>query len=200
MSGWPTLLAAGFWAFGRHGAFALPGLVGGAAILAVDGLAARLRGPRWAPFATLLLAVAWPMLRVSQTTHSEPLACLRLAGGLCLLTDGWTIGAGAEVAGTDRTSVRRRAGGLLLGLPYVMVNWSSVRLMIVMLVVVAAGTVAAALVLRWRSVRLEPRRRRRSRRRGGGGGRRGRRSDRRAAAAGWRWTAPAATPSTACPG
>ncbi|WP_432838760.1 hypothetical protein [Dactylosporangium sp. CA-092794] len=114
MTGWPTLLAAGFWAAGWHGAFALPGLVGGAAVLAVGGLAARLTGPRWAPFAALLLALAWPMLRVSQTTYSEPLACLMLAGGLCLLADGWTTGA--PTSARRATGARQRNTGVLLGL------------------------------------------------------------------------------------
>ncbi|WP_432993494.1 hypothetical protein [Dactylosporangium sp. CA-233914] len=90
MTGWPTMLAAGYWAGGWTGMFVLPGLAGGLAILAVAGLAARLAGPRWAPFAAALLAAAWPMLRVSQTTYSEPLAALMLAGGLALLLDGWS--------------------------------------------------------------------------------------------------------------
>ncbi|MEV4511145.1 hypothetical protein AB0K00_19495 [Dactylosporangium sp. NPDC049525] len=96
MTGWPTMLAAGFWAGGWPVVFALPGVIGGAAVLAVAGLAARLCGPRWAPFAALLLAAAWPMLRVSQTTYSEPLACLMLAGGLGLLAAGWSSGASAR--------------------------------------------------------------------------------------------------------
>ncbi|MER7007710.1 hypothetical protein ABT297_32355 [Dactylosporangium sp. NPDC000555] len=114
MTGWPTLLAAGYWFGGWTGMFVLPGLVGGLAVLAVAGLAARLCGPRWALLAAALLALAWPMLRVSQTTYSEPLACLMLAGGLSLLADGWSIGAGARAAGPG--SARRRAAGVLLGL------------------------------------------------------------------------------------
>ncbi|MET7402730.1 hypothetical protein ABZS66_55540, partial [Dactylosporangium sp. NPDC005572] len=93
MTGWPTLLAAVYWVAGWPGMFVLPAVVGGAAVLAVAGLAARLFGPRWAPVAALLLGSAWPMIRASQTTYSEPLACLMLAGGLCLLLDGWTAGA-----------------------------------------------------------------------------------------------------------
>ncbi|WP_433061519.1 hypothetical protein [Dactylosporangium sp. CS-033363] len=89
MTGWPTLLAAAHWFGGWTGMFMLPGLIGGLAVLAVAGLAARVAGPRWAPVAALLLAAAWPMLRVSQTTYSEPLAALMLAGGLALLLDGW---------------------------------------------------------------------------------------------------------------
>jgi hypothetical protein len=87
MTGWPTMLAAANWAAGWQGMFVLPALVGGCMILAVAGLTARLVGARWAPLAALLLAVAWPMLRVSQTTYSEPLAGLVLAGGIFLLLD-----------------------------------------------------------------------------------------------------------------
>src|SRR5439155_26528702 len=87
MTGWPTALAAAGWVGGWHGILVLPALVGGCAILAVGGLAARLVGARWAPVAALLAAGAWPVLRVSQTPYSEPLALVLLAGGLCLLTD-----------------------------------------------------------------------------------------------------------------
>src|SRR5206468_1792171 len=69
------------------GMLILAPIVGGAAVLAVGGLAARLIGPRWAPVAALLMALAWPTLHVSQAAYSEPLAILLLVGGLCLLTD-----------------------------------------------------------------------------------------------------------------
>ncbi|MGI5239944.1 hypothetical protein [Dactylosporangium sp. CA-139066] len=211
MTGWPTMLAAGYWAGGWTGIFLLPGIVGACAVLAVAGLAARLCGPRWAPFAALLLAAAWPVLRVSQTTYSEPLACLMLAGGLSLLVAGWSapasaggrrpavvllglaglvLSAGELVRldmGVDFALVlpavgwwflRRRPGapafvaGALLGgglgyldcryvtLPYIEVNWSSVRLMIVLLVASVIGTVAGVVALRRRPLRLGPARRR----------------------------------------
>ncbi|MFB9179749.1 hypothetical protein ACFFX1_16545 [Dactylosporangium sucinum] len=114
MTGWPTMLAAAFWLDGWPGMFVLPAVVGGAAVFAVAGLAARLCGARWAAPAALLLALAWPMLRVSQTTYSEPLACLMLAGGISLLIDGWSVAAGRTRSRTD-ASVRRDAG-VLLGL------------------------------------------------------------------------------------
>jgi hypothetical protein len=87
MTGWPTLVAAAHWVAGWTGVFVLPPVVGGAAVLAVAGLAARLIGPRWAPVAALLMALAWPVLRVSQTAYSEPVALLLLTGGMCLLAD-----------------------------------------------------------------------------------------------------------------
>ncbi|MEV4134236.1 hypothetical protein AB0J72_18945 [Dactylosporangium sp. NPDC049742] len=206
MTGWPTMLAAAHWVAGWQGMFVLPALVGGAALLAVGGLAGRLFGARWAPVAALLLGSAWPMLRVSQTTYSEPLACLMLAAGLCLAAGAWNAGVSAD--GPARSAETRRdvgwsmaLSGLLLsagelvrldmgvdfalmipaigwwwlrrrggvwpfaagavvggGLgfldcrfvtwPYVLVNWSSVRLMIVVLVLSPVVTAGLALFLR----------------------------------------------------
>jgi len=218
MTGWPTLLAAGNWVGGWTGMLILAPIVGGAAVLAVGGLAARLIGPRWAPLAALLMALAWPVLHVSQAAYSEPLAILLLIGGLCLLTDvliGTTrrrgpktpagphsdklhgtrriddaalrqhaFAAGLVLAGGELVRLdfgvdfalilpvigylwaRRRpevrpfaigAGiGVLMGVldctlvtrPYVKANWSSVKLMLVALALVAVATAVAALVLR----------------------------------------------------
>ena len=202
MTGWPTMLAAANWVGGWTGMLILAPIVGGAAVLAVGGLAARLIGPRWAPLAALLMALAWPVLHVSQAAYSEPLAILLLIGGLCLLTDvliGTTrrggrvddpalrqhaFAAGLVLAGGELVRLdfgvdfalilpvvgylwaRRRpevrpfavgaAIGILMGvldctlvtLPYVKANWSSVRLMIIALVLMSVATAAAALVLR----------------------------------------------------
>jgi len=232
MTGWPTALAAAGWVGGWHGILVLPALVGGCAILAVGGLAARLVGARWAPVAALLAAGAWPVLRVSQTPYSEPLALVLLAGGLCLLTDVLAAGrpgapaqpgaapqpvepgaaesgaaesgaaesgaarpraravhrqafvaglvlAGGELVRLDfgvdfalivpvlgwwwlsgRPGVRPFIAGALVGgafgaadaafvtRPYVMVNWSSVRLMIIGLAGMIALTVLAVVAVR----------------------------------------------------
>src|SRR5204863_296324 len=69
-------------------------------------------GPRWAPVAALLAACAWPVLRVSQTPYSEPLALVLLAGGLCLLTDVLTAGR----PGAGARAIHRQAfvAGLVL--------------------------------------------------------------------------------------
>ncbi|WP_238013225.1 hypothetical protein KZZ52_28225 [Dactylosporangium sp. AC04546] len=218
MTGWPTMLAAAFWVGGWQGMFVLPALVGGAAVLAVAGLAARLCGARWAAPAALLLALAWPVLRVSQTTYSEPLACLMLAGGISLLIDGWSLAAGRTRSRMDAPArrdtgvllglaglvlsggqlvrldmgvdfalvvpvvgwwcLRRRAGaaafaaGAVLGgglglldsrfvtWPYVQLNWESVRLMVLLLVVAVTGTVVTVAALRWRGAGPLPVRRR----------------------------------------
>jgi hypothetical protein len=87
MSGWPMVLAAGYWLHGWAGLLIMPGLVGCLAVLAIGGLAARLVGPRWAPLAVLVTAVCWPVLHFSQVTYSEPLALLLLFGGLAMIVD-----------------------------------------------------------------------------------------------------------------
>jgi hypothetical protein len=125
MTGWPTMLAGADWVGGWTGLLLLPTLVGGCAILAVGGLAARLVGARWAPLAALLTAGAWPVLRASQETLSEPLAMLLLAAGTCLLVDmvlaTRRTGAGGPLAAGDMAvALHRRIGrhgfaaGLLL--------------------------------------------------------------------------------------
>lgn len=122
MTGWPELLAGADWVGGWTGLLLAPTIVGGFAILAVGGLAARLMGARWAPLAALLTAAAWPVLRASQETLSEPLALLMLTGGTCLLVDlvlaARRTGAGGALAGDTglRRLIRRHcfAAGLLL--------------------------------------------------------------------------------------
>jgi hypothetical protein len=119
MTGWPTALAGAGWLAGWSGILLLPALVGGCAVLAIAGLAARLIGPRWAPLAALLTAVTWPVLRVSQTTFSEPLAFVLLAAGICLLIDvltAATADATGSLVGSRRRAIRLAAfaAGLML--------------------------------------------------------------------------------------
>ena len=99
MTGWPTLLAAASWVGGWTASSCSPRSSAAPRILAVAGLAARLIGARWAPLVALMMALTWPVLRVSQAAYSEPLALLLLAGGMCLLAD--------LLIGTTR----RRGGG-----------------------------------------------------------------------------------------
>lgn len=120
MTGWPEVLAGADWAGGWTGLLLTPAVIGGCAILAFGGLAARLLGPRWAPLAALLAACAWPILRASQETLSEPLALLTLAASGCLLIDwmlaGRRAGAGGMDAGDDALRGRIDRSAFALGL------------------------------------------------------------------------------------
>jgi hypothetical protein len=87
MAGLPMLLAAGFWIGGVSTAVAMGALFGACAVLTFGGLVARLAGPRWAPLAALVLALALPEQFVSRSTYSEPVAQILFLGGLCLVLD-----------------------------------------------------------------------------------------------------------------
>jgi hypothetical protein len=87
MAGLPMLLAGGFWAGGVTMAAAMGALFGACAVLTFGGLTARLAGPRWAPLAALILALALPEQFVSRSTYSEPVAQILFLGGLCLVLD-----------------------------------------------------------------------------------------------------------------
>jgi hypothetical protein len=120
MTGWPELLAGTDWAGGWTGLLLTPAIIGGCAILAVGGLAARLLGARWAPLASLLTACAWPVLRSAQATLSEPLALLALAASGCLLVDlvlaARKAGSGGVDAGEEVLRGRIRRHCFALGL------------------------------------------------------------------------------------
>jgi hypothetical protein len=110
MAGLPMVLAAGFWLGGVSAAVAVAPVLGACAVLTFGGLAVRLAGPRWAPLATLVLALTMPEQFTSRSTYSEPLAQILFLGGLCLVTDALTVGPGG--GGADRGGAGRdgRAG------------------------------------------------------------------------------------------
>ena len=117
MTGWPTMLAAGYWVSGWSGLLILPAIIGGCAIVAVGGLVARLMGAKWAPLGALFTAFTWPVLWASQTTLSEPVAMLLLASAICLAID-WLVVTADPV--TDprlrhRVWLHAFAAGLVLG-------------------------------------------------------------------------------------
>jgi hypothetical protein len=111
MAGLPMVLAAGFWIHGATAAVAMAPILGACALLTFGGLVARLVGPRWAPLATLALALALPLMFTSRSTYSEPLAAILFLGGLCLVVDCLAADgrAGRILAGM---------GGLALGLTF----------------------------------------------------------------------------------
>ena len=128
MAGLPMLLSLGFWAGGAGLAVFWGPLLGALAVFTFGGLAARLVGPRWAPFAALAIGVTIPMQYVSRSTWSEPLALILLAGGLSLWIDSQRTDRGEEDAGSWRSGWRQHArssshvlagaAGLLLGLTF----------------------------------------------------------------------------------
>ncbi|GAB7192221.1 hypothetical protein NUM3379_29300 [Kineococcus sp. NUM-3379] len=107
--GAPALFSLGEWAGGWSGLFLAPAVLGGMAVLAVGGLAARLVGPAWAPLAAATTALAQPVLHAARSTYSEPPALLLLAAAAALLA--------AALGEGHRVRAARLAGGagLLLG-------------------------------------------------------------------------------------
>jgi hypothetical protein len=111
MAGLPMILAGGFWIGGVSAAVAMAPILGACALLTFGGLVARLVGPRWAPLATLALALALPMEFTSRSTYSEPLAAILFLGGLSLVID--SLGATGRAA-----KILGGLGGLALGLTF----------------------------------------------------------------------------------
>ena len=109
MAGLPMILAPAFWAGGVAAAIGMGPVLGACGVLAFGGLAARLVGPRWAPLATLLLALSLPDEFTGRATYSEPVAQILFFGGLCLVIDALDgDGTAARVIGA--------LAGLALGL------------------------------------------------------------------------------------
>jgi hypothetical protein len=128
MAGMPMVLSLGFWAGGTRLALFWAPVLGALAVFTFGGLVARLVGPRWAPFAALVIGVTIPMQYVSRDTWSEPLALIFLVGGLSLWIDSQRTDRGEEDAGRWRTNWRHHSrsvshvlagiAGLLLGLVF----------------------------------------------------------------------------------
>ena len=76
----------GWWAAGAAGAFALPAVAMGFALLALGLLVTRVVGP-WAGVASAAITgVLFPVLHTARATYSEPLAMVTLAAGLLAAT------------------------------------------------------------------------------------------------------------------
>jgi hypothetical protein len=105
MAGLPMILAPGFWAGGVAAAIGMGPVLGACGVLTFGGLAARLVGPRWAPLATLVLALSLPEEFVGRATYSESVAQILFLGGFCLVIDA-----------LDRDGIAARVIGALAGL------------------------------------------------------------------------------------
>ncbi len=118
MPGLPLVLAGGVWLAGLPGALLMAPVIGGCAVLSFAGLVGRLVGARWAPAGALVLAVLMPEQYVSRAPFAEPLIQVLLFGGLCLLADSLTDGAGFGGRGRAAAPAMILAGlgGVALGL------------------------------------------------------------------------------------
>jgi len=127
MTGVPALLAIGGWVAGLSGVLHANAVIGALALLTFAGLATRLVGARWAPFAVLALAFVQPELDVMRATYSEPAGQLILIGGLVIVIDAFIAGGMppyAEPVAEPALAPRLAAesllvGGLVLGLVFV---------------------------------------------------------------------------------
>ena len=108
MSGLPLAIAPAEWVGGLPWLLRANAVVGGFALASFAGFVARSVGPRAAPFATLVLALAYPETHAFRSPYSEPLTQLMFFGGLCLLWD-----AGQR---TEQTSRAVAVAGVVLGL------------------------------------------------------------------------------------
>lgn len=115
LAGAPLLYAVGYWIAGPTGMVLVPPVVGGLAVLAFGGLAARLVGARWAPLAALLLAASLPVQWASRSTYSEPVAQLLMLGGLAVAVDA--LSERVPLRGRwGRPHLLAGAAGLMFGL------------------------------------------------------------------------------------
>jgi hypothetical protein len=87
MAGLPMVLSLGYWIEGARLAVFFGPLLGAGAVFTFGGLTARLIGPRWAPFAALVVAVSEPMQFTSRSTLSETLSEILFIGALSLWID-----------------------------------------------------------------------------------------------------------------
>ena len=128
MSGLPVTLAPAAWIGGLSWLLKANAVIGGFALLAFAGFVARAVGPRAAPFATLVLALAYPETHAFRSPYSEPLTQLMVFGGLCLLWDaGRTRPRAVALAGVVlglTTAVRVDALADLLPLAAVVVVYA----------------------------------------------------------------------------
>ena len=115
----------GWWAGGAVGAFVLPAVAMGLALLALGLLVTRVVGP-WAGVASAALTgILFPVLHTARATYSEPLAMLTLGAGLLAAT----LAAGSVTPGA-RFAGPASAQGTIVGrapLPSLVVRDASAR-------------------------------------------------------------------------
>ena len=100
-----------WWLGGAGATLWAPAVLGGLGVLAFGLLAGWTVGARWAPLAALALALCFPLLHVTRSTYSEPLALLVLFASLAALVQSARAARALDVVGAQ--SAAAVSGGLL---------------------------------------------------------------------------------------
>jgi hypothetical protein len=101
-----------WWLGGASAAFWAPAVLFGLTVLSLGLLCCLLAGPRWGPLAALGTALLFPVLHVSRSTYSEPVALPVLAAGLIALT---MAARGARLVDVAAARIAALVGGVLMG-------------------------------------------------------------------------------------
>ena len=129
--------SAAWWAGGSSAAFWAPAVSFGFVVLGVGLLGSLLAGPRWGPLAALGTALSFPLLHVSRSTYSEPLALVALVAAMVALCQAARSARLSEVMSARGAAVV--AGGLLGGAVLVRVDALREAILVIPVAALAAA-------------------------------------------------------------
>jgi hypothetical protein len=130
-SGFPALLALGYWIGGVGGADIVNLVVGAVGLVALCGLGRRCLGPFWSLLPAGLVACAMPYIYLSRTSYTEVITALLIVASATWLISAFgtrriaefaVAGSLAGMAGLTRVDGSLAFTGALLGLILVMIG------------------------------------------------------------------------------